>query len=127
MPGIVLTLPIAAGKVEAWRRFCQELSGSQRSAYETSRRRLGITRERWSLMENTFGAAAVASLEAADIGQALAGMIGSKLPFETWYRHRLQDLHGVSLTRYEQYASPASPAQPQELLFEWTLPDGPTG
>jgi uncharacterized spore protein YtfJ len=24
MSGLVLTLPIAAGKVEAWRRFCQE-------------------------------------------------------------------------------------------------------
>jgi hypothetical protein len=122
MPGLILTLPIAAGKVEAWRRFCQELSGWRRSQYEASRRRLGITRERLALVESPFGASAVTTLEARDVGLALAEMVGSNLPFETWYRERLQDLHGVNLTRYEQFAQPAPPAQPQELLFEWTLP-----
>lgn len=125
MPGLVLTLPIAAGKVEAWRRFCQELSGWRRPSYEASRQRLGITRERWTLLENAYGAATVATLEADDIGLALAGMIGSDLPFESWYRERVQELHGVSLTRYEQYAQPAPPAQPQELLFEWAHTDSP--
>ena len=43
MAGIILTFPIVAGKVEAWRRFCQELSGSRRQMYESSRQRLGIT------------------------------------------------------------------------------------
>ena len=33
MSGIVLTFPILAGKVEAWRRFCQELSGSRLKLY----------------------------------------------------------------------------------------------
>ncbi len=125
MAGLVLTLPIAAGKVEAWRRFCQELSGSRRSAYEASRRRLGITRERWALVENPFGAAAVATLEAHDVGWALTGLTSSHLPFESWYRERLQDLHGISLTHYAQFAQPVPPAQVQELMFEWALPDGP--
>lgn len=122
MPGLVLTLPIAAGKVEAWRRFCQELSGSRRQQYEASRRRLGITRERLALVESPFGATALTTLEAHDLGAALAEMIGSDLPFESWYRERLQDLHGLNLSGYEQFALPAPPAQPQELLFEWTLP-----
>ncbi len=120
MPGLELTLPIAAGKVEAWRRFCQELSGSRRQLYEESRQRLGITRERLALLESTFGSSAVTTLEADDVGLALAAMIGSDLPFESWYRERLQDLHGVNLTRYEQFALPVPSAQPQELLFEWT-------
>ncbi len=123
MPGLVLTLPIAPGKVEAWRRFCQELAGGRRAPYAASRRRLGITRERWALLENPSGAATVATLEADDIGVALAGMIGSKLPFESWYRERVQYLHDVSLTRYEQYTQPPPPVQPQELLFEWTHTD----
>ena len=123
MPGLVLTLPIAAGKAEAWRRFCQELSGSRRQMYEASRRRLGITRERLALVENSFGSSAVTTVEADDVGLALAAMIGSDLPFESWYRERLQDLHGVNLSRYEQYAQPAVAAEPQELLFEWPLPE----
>jgi hypothetical protein len=115
----MLTLPLGAGKVESWRRFCQELSGSRRQPYEASRRRLGITRERLALVESPFGASAVTTLEAADVNLALAGLIGSDLPFESWYRERLQDLHGVILTRFEQFVQHNPPAQPQELLFEW--------
>ena len=55
MSGIILTFPIVTGKVEAWRRFCQELSGSRRQMYEASRRRLGMTRERLVLVESAFG------------------------------------------------------------------------
>src|SRR5829696_1148955 len=90
-PGLVLTLPIAAGKVEAWRRFCQELSGSRRASYEASRQRLGITRERLALVESVFGASAVTTLEANNLALALAEMMASQRPFESWYRERLQD------------------------------------
>jgi len=121
MDGLVLTLPIAAGKVEAWRRFCQELSGSRRQMFEASRRRLGITRESLALVEGPFGSSAVTTLEARNVNLALTEMFGSNLPFETWYRERLQDLHGFDLTRYERFTQPAPPDNPQELLFEWTL------
>ncbi len=122
MTGLVLTLPLAAGKVEAWRRFCQELSGSRRQRYEASRRRLGVTRERLALVENSRGSAGVTTLEAHNVGLALAEMISSDRPFESWYRQRLQELHGVNLTRYEQFAGPLPAAAPEEMLFEWTLP-----
>ena len=67
MPGITLTLPIIVGKVEAWRRFCQEMSGLRLHSYEASRRRLGITCERMALLETSFGAASMTTLEASDI------------------------------------------------------------
>ena len=121
MAGLVLTLPIAAGKVEAWRRFCQELSGSRRQMFEASRRRLGITRESLALVEGAFASSAVTTIEARDVNLALTEMFGSNLPFETWYRERLQDLHGFDLTRYEHFAQPAPPDLTQELLFEWTI------
>jgi hypothetical protein len=122
MTGLVLTLPIAAGKVEAWRRFCQELSGSRRQRYEASRRRLGVTRERLALVESAAGSAAVTTLEAHDVGQVLAEMMASELPFESWYRERMQAVYGFSLKRYEQFARLMPAAPPQELLFEWTAP-----
>lgn len=122
MSGLVLTLPIAPGKVEAWRRFCQELSGSRRKSYEASRRRMGVTRERLALVESPFGSTSITTMEADDVGLALGQLIGSDLPFESWYREHLQELHGVNLAAYEQFALPAPPGLPQELLFEWTLP-----
>jgi hypothetical protein len=121
MSGIVLTFPILDGKVEAWRRFCQELCGFRRKPYEASRQRLGITRERLALVETAFGATAVTTLEAHDVGQVLGQIISSALPFDVWYREKLKELHGVNLAGYEQFAQP-TPLQPnQELLFEWSL------
>jgi hypothetical protein len=121
MSGIVLTFPILDGKVEAWRRFCQELCGFRREPYEASRQRLGITRERLALVETAFGATAVTTLEAPDVAQALGQIIISVLPFDVWYREKLQELHGVNLAGYEQFAKPTPLPPNQELLFEWTL------
>ena len=122
MSGYALTLPIDASRVEAWRRLCQELSGSRRHHYEASRRRLGIKRESFALVEDTFGATAVATLEADDMDLALAGIISSDLPFESWFRERLQALHGARLTRFELATQDVPPEAPYELLFEWTMP-----
>jgi hypothetical protein len=121
MSGIVLTFPILDGKVEAWRRFCQELCDFRRKQYEASRQRLGITRERLALVETTFGATAVTTLEAPDVAQAFGQIIASDLPFDVWYREKLQELHGVNLTGYEHFAQPTPLPTNQELLFEWTL------
>ncbi len=121
MSGIVLTFPILDGKVESWRRFCQELCGFRREPYEASRQRLGITRERLALVETAFGATAVTTLEAPDVAQALGQIIASAIPFDVWYREKLQELHGVNLAGYEQFAKPTPLPPNQELLFEWTM------
>ena len=121
MSGIVLTFPILDGKVEAWRRFCQELCGFQRKSYEASRQRLGITCERLSLVETAFGATSVTTLEAPDVAQALGQIIASDLTFDVWYREKLQELHGVNLAGYEQFTQPIPLPPNQELIFEWTL------
>jgi hypothetical protein len=121
MSGIVLTFPILAGKVEAWRRFCQELSGYRRQPYEASRQRMGITRERLALVETAFGATAVTTLEAPDVDRALGLIIASETPFDVWYRERLQKLHGINLAGYEKFAQPTPIPNNQELLFEWSL------
>lgn len=121
MPGIVLTFPIVAGKVEAWRRFCQELVGSRRQMYEASRRRLGITREQLVLVETAFGSEAVTTLEAPDVDQALGQIITSGLPFDRWYRKQVRELHGINLAGYEQFLQHTPLPPNQELIFEWTL------
>ncbi len=121
MSGVVLTFPILAGKVEAWRRFCQELAGSRRRQFEASRQRMGITHEQMVLVETPFGAKAVTRLEALDVAQAVGMLITSDRSFDNWYRERLRELHGVDLAGYE----PASQLTPQswnpEVHFEWSL------
>jgi hypothetical protein len=121
MPGIILTFPIVAGKVGAWRRFCQKLAGSQRQMYEASRHRLGITRERLTLVETAFGSAAITTLEAPDVDRALGQIIASKLPFDRWYREQVRELHGINLVGYEQFMQQTPLPPDQEFTFEWTL------
>ncbi len=122
MSGMVLTFPILPGKVEAWRRFCQELSGSQLQMYIVSRRRLGITSERMVLVETAFGSISVITLEAPDVDRVLSQIVSSNLPFDRWYREHMQELYGVSLAYYKQLPQPIlPPPQDQELLFEWEL------
>jgi hypothetical protein len=125
MSGIVLTFPILPSKVEAWRRFCQELAGSRRQAYEASRRRLAITRERMALIETVYGSTAETTLEASNVDQALGQIIASDLPFDAWYRERLQELHGINLAAYAEFAQPAPLPLNQEVHFEWTLKSNP--
>jgi hypothetical protein len=124
MSGIVMSNPIAPGKVEAWRRFCQELGGARRQTYEASRRRLGITRERLGLVETPFGSAALTTIDARDLGQALGQVMTSDLPFDRWYRERIQELQGVEQTRYGLLSERPPLSQDQELLFEWTSDPG---
>ena len=121
MAGIVLSFPILTGKVEAWRRFCQELSGSRLQMYLASRRRFGITYERLALTETAYGALAVTTLEATDAARALGQIIASVLPFDIWYRERLRDLHGINLAGYEQYVQRITLPHNQELVFEWAV------
>lgn len=122
MSGMVLTFPILAGKVEAWRRFCQELSGSQLQMYIVSRRRLGITSERMALVETAFGSTSVITLEAPDVDRVLSQIVSSNLPFDRWYREHMQELYGVNLAYYKQLPQLIlPPSQDQELLFEWEL------
>ena len=122
MPGIVLVFPILPGKAEAWRRFCQELAGSRSVLYEASRRRLGITREQMALVESAFGDTSTTIMEAPDMGRVLAELISSDLPFDDWYRARVESLYGVTMAWYARFAQPAPAAQAQELLFEWHWP-----
>lgn len=124
MSGIVMSHPITPGKVEAWRRFCQELGGSRRQSYEASRRRLGITRERLGLVETSFGSAAVTAIDAGDIARALGQIMTSDLPFERWYRERIQDIQGIDLASYDLPSDRPGLPEDQELLLEWT--SGPT-
>lgn len=121
MSAIVLTFPILTGKVEAWRRFCQELAGARRKMYEDSRRRLGVTREQLALVDTVFGATSVTTLEAPNVAQVLAQIIASVAPFDVWYRQQLHELHGVNLVSYEQFAPKAPPPSNQEIHFEWSL------
>ena len=120
MPGFVLTLPLAAGKVEAWRRFCEEMAGPRRHEYGHSRRRLGITREHSELVDRVGKFVTVTTIEAVDLGWAVSQVVSSGNPFDQWYRDQVRALYGVNLESDELFSRQVWPLPHEEVLFEWT-------
>ena len=66
------------------------------------------------------------TLEAQDVGQVPGQIITSALPFDSWYREQVQELHGINLAGYEhitpatrfslrRYAGPAFVSKPPSL------------
>jgi len=112
MPTLTFTAPIHAGQAEAWRRFTQELLGSQRPAHEASRRRLRVWHESVWLGEARAGELAIVQLEADDPHTLLARQAASELPFDRWFGDRWLGLTGCELGR-------AARAGRLEHIFEW--------
>lgn len=95
---ICFTIPLLPHKTEADRsamRSCWH--GDRRAAYESSRRRLGITRESVWIQNMPDGDVAVVLLEARDVNAAIKGMGISDDPFDRWFREHARDVHGIDL------------------------------
>ncbi len=99
MPVVAFVAPIVPGKAEDHRHLGEELMGTRREEYQASRRRLGIHRESAWHQETPDGLVAVVYIEADDPGAALAGMGSSEEPFDSWFRERVSDIHGIDLTQ----------------------------
>jgi phosphoserine phosphatase len=59
-------------------------------------------------------------MDAGDVGQALGEIMTSDLPFDRWYRERIQELQGVDQASYDLLSERPGLSEDQELLFEWT-------
>jgi hypothetical protein len=109
---LAFALPILPGKQEAWRRFCQELLESRYREYEESRQNLSISREVIWFTQTAQGEMAIVFLEAEHPEQLVAGLEESNLPFDSWLRQQLLELHGLDAGRLFHGLT-------QELIFTW--------
>jgi hypothetical protein len=97
MDQICLVLPILPGKTESARDFQRELDGPRKPAYDTSERRIGITREVWFIAATPAGEQLVAYMESPDFNKALGMFVESRDGFDMWFKERLADATGVDL------------------------------
>jgi len=104
--------PVLPGKMDALRAFAKETMGPQRSGYDESQKRGGITRETWSLQENPDGSAvAIVWFESPDPEQSFAELAQDSSDFAVWFRGQVKEISGVDLTE-QQEGGP-------ELILEW--------
>ena len=112
MSTLVITIPILPGKLEAWRRLCQEITGRRQPDYEESRRQLGVASEAVWLLRTRRADVAVLHVDAEEPKRLLARLVASEHPFDRWFRQQLIHVCGLDLT-------PAFLGPAMELLFEW--------
>lgn len=116
MATLVLTAPILPGKLEAWRRLCQEIDGRRRQEYETSRRQLGIVSETVWLLRTRHTNVAVVRVDAEEPEHLLARLAASKHPFDRWFKEQLHQICGLDLA--SAFMGPT-----MELVFDWQQSD----
>jgi hypothetical protein len=112
MGTLVLVALIPPGQDEAWRRVCQELLGSRRPAYEESRRRLGVRRERSWLARTAWGDLAIICVEAGEGAAFAPEWLATSAAFEPWLRSGAAGPAGAQ----------GLPAGRGELVFDWQAP-----
>lgn len=105
--------PVLPGKLGAARAFAKETMGAQRSGYDESQKRGGITRETWSIQETPDGGAFVLVwFESPDPDQSFAELAKDDSDFAGWFRGKVKEISGVDL------AAPPEGAGP-EVVLDW--------
>ena len=89
-------VPILAGKTDAWKALCAEMSGPRKEGYLESRRALGITKEIACLQETPHGDYVVVHIEANDVSDIMGGMMAATDAFSVWFKDAVfKEIHGV--------------------------------
>lgn len=110
MASLASTFPILPGKLEQWKRMCQEIKGPRHSEYEASRQRLGITREAAYHQQTPIGDIAVVYIEAQEVARVFEGFGKMQEPFDVWFREQTKEIHGVD------FAQPLPGPLPENML-----------
>jgi hypothetical protein len=104
--------PVLPGKVEAARAFAKETMGAQRSGFNESQKRGGITRETWSIQETPDGNALVLVwFESPDPEKSFAELAQDPSDFAVWFRRQVKEISGVDLAE--------APEGGPELVLDW--------
>ena len=115
MDPVCLVMPILPGKTADARAFLKDLDGPRKAEFDTSERRIGISKELWFLATLPGGDQLVGYMEAQDFGQAVAQFSASKDPFDLWFKERMADVTGVDLNNIP------SDFAPPELLSHYDV------
>jgi hypothetical protein len=105
--------PVLPGKVDAARDFAKETMGAQRSGYDESQKRSGITRETWSIQETPDGSAFVLVwFESPDPDKSFAELAQDVSDFAVWFRGKVKEISGVDLAEPPEQGGP-------EVVLDW--------
>lgn len=102
--------PVLPGKEEQAKVFAKEV-GRRMSELDESEKRLGVTKEFWSLASSPQGSMVLVYFEGQDIQKVFADFANSKDPFDVWYKNQVKEFTGVDL------GAPPSGPMPENLVL----------
>jgi hypothetical protein len=118
MERMCLTIPVKPGRRDDLVAFMREVDGPRHAELEATERRIGLTREVFFLGDGGDHDLLVMYLEGESIGDSLGGFIGSREPFDAWFKERFAACTGVDL-------NDPPPLEPAELLASYVAEEVP--
>jgi hypothetical protein len=109
MERMCLTIPVRPGRRDELVEFMREVDGPRHDELGTTERRIGVTREVFFLAARGDHDVLVMYLEGESLGDSLGSFIGSREPFDVWFKERFATCTGVDL-------NDPPPLEPAELL-----------
>jgi hypothetical protein len=105
--------PILPGQLDAMRAFADETTGAKLQGFEDAQRRVGSSRETWSIQELPDGSAIVLVwVETRDVAGVFADLAADDSEWTRWFRSRVLDITGVDLTE--------TPEGMPEVILDWS-------
>jgi hypothetical protein len=96
----LFTVPLVAGKTEAWKNYVKEMTGPRNEEFKESRRRAGIKIEQVYLQQTPHGDMCVVMLGGDNPQKSLETFMKSTDPFDKWFREKvLIETHGLDLSK----------------------------
>jgi hypothetical protein len=109
----VILTPLHADKLSAWQRFADELNGPRKAEFADFNKRYNLTKHDAWLCETPNGLVVCAIHEGPGSAELLAKAPKSTHVFDKWFLSRLQELHGMDLSK-------PPPGKPPELKVHWS-------
>jgi hypothetical protein len=95
----VIVVPIVGGKLDAWKQWATELTGTRAEELKDLNNRYGLTRHAAWLTETPAGPAVVALHEGPGAEQFMEKLTQSNNDFDVWFRGKVEEFHGTELTQ----------------------------
>lgn len=112
----VVALPIAPGKLEAWKQFAEALKTDKVREYESARQKAGVRSEKIWHQSTPHGDLMLQVVELeGSYPDFMRSLTEPSDEFGQWFLAQAQDIHGVTAEQMEAM-------QPNEQVFAWTCP-----
>jgi hypothetical protein len=94
-----MAVPIKPGKLDTWKAWCAELTGSRKAEFDDMNQRLGLTTHAAWHQANPDGSdLAVVVVDGPGAAGFLGKLAQSDNEFDTWFRTSIEDIHPMDFS-----------------------------